>query len=112
RLFFAVLLGLSLSLAGAPSDLHSLSSAAVPRIVDLDPLNTAVNSAWDINNAGQIVGSMPAPSGGDHAFLWENGVMTDLGTLGGASSNAYALNNNGQIVGYSHPNPGGYNVHA
>src|SRR5207244_10248449 len=39
---------------------------------------------------------------GDHAFLWQNGVMTDLGTLpGSTSSTATAINNSGQVVGNS-----------
>src|SRR5207253_9596791 len=28
-----------------------------------------------------------------HAFLWQNGIMTDLGTLGGAQSEATGINN-------------------
>ena len=61
----------------------------------------------DINNAGQIVGSSnsgivtalgPMP----HAFLWQNGVMTDLGLLpGDEDSGAAAINSNGVIVGSS-----------
>ena len=38
-----------------------------------------------------------------HAFLWQNGVMTDLGTLGGNSSSVGGIgaNDKGQVVGTS-----------
>jgi probable HAF family extracellular repeat protein len=36
-----------------------------------------------------------------HAFLWENGSMTDLRTLGGGYSTASAINDGGEIVGES-----------
>jgi probable HAF family extracellular repeat protein len=52
--------------------------------------------ATAINDAGQIVGKS-----GNHAFLWEQGKMTDLGTLGGQTSSANAINDRGQIVGES-----------
>ena len=66
--------------------------------------------ANSINNHGQIVGSScyDEKTSGDitycynHAFLWQNGVMTDLGSLpGGNNSVAGCINDKGQIVGNS-----------
>jgi probable HAF family extracellular repeat protein len=54
-----------------------------------------------INNRGQIVGFSNTASGTWHAFLWQQGKMTDLGALGGATSFAAAINERGQIVGGS-----------
>jgi len=55
--------------------------------------------AWDINNAGLIVGES-----GQHAVLWDGGQMQDLNTLIPADSgwvlrSARGINNRGQIVG-------------
>lgn len=64
-------------------------------------------SATSINNSGKIVGVFDtgeASSWGDisHAFLWQDGVMTDLGALpGDTNSRAMAINDQGQIVGES-----------
>jgi probable HAF family extracellular repeat protein len=58
--------------------------------------------AFDINEAGQVVGYAHTASLQQHAFLWTDGVMTDLGSLPtGSSSKAFGLNNNGQVVGYA-----------
>ena len=60
------------------------------------------SSATGINKHGQIVGQASTLSGDKHAFLYENGIMTDLGTLpGDTSSSAAAINDRGQIVGTS-----------
>jgi probable HAF family extracellular repeat protein len=61
--------------------------------------------ATGINSRGQVVGSTLDSSGNwSHAFIWQDGVMTDLNTLFPASSNLFAtmankINERGQIVG-------------
>ena len=54
----------------------------------------------DINEKGMVVGWMgTGPSIDAHAFLWEDGVVTDLGVVPGAiTSQARAINNNGHIA--------------
>ena len=93
-------------------------NAGAYRIVDLGTLDTTHNGggggsqAWAVNSLGQVVGfsrtgiGEPAPYGAQHAFVWEQGVITDLGTLGGApneQSTARFINERGQIVGWSGP---------
>ena len=64
--------------------------------------NDGHSRAFDINDAGQIVGEAVNTTLGDlRAFLYSGGVMTDLGTLGGENSRAVAINNVGQVVGES-----------
>ncbi|MCH8912584.1 MAG: HAF repeat-containing protein, partial [Planctomycetes bacterium] len=46
-----------------------------------------------------------------HAFLWEDGELTDLGTLGGGfSSYGHGINNQSQVVGRSDIGGGFYNA--
>lgn len=77
---------------------------------DLGTLGGDVSFAWDINDAGVVVGesviddpaSEPFPP--FHPFVYRKGVMRDLGTLQGGPRTANAaqeINNAGQIAGYS-----------
>ena len=73
---------------------------AVPyTITDLGTLGLDYSWAFDINEAGQVVGESRIASGQWRAFLYEDGNMTNLGTLGGADSYAYGINDAGQVVG-------------
>jgi len=74
------------------------------QIVTLTPGIPA--AAFNINNHRQVVGRILVPDakegGVAHAFLWQEGVLTDLGVpAGDDNSEANSLNNSGQIVGDS-----------
>jgi probable HAF family extracellular repeat protein len=61
----------------------------------------ALETAYAINDAGQIVGRHNAGNNACHAFLYLNGNTTDFTTLGGANGEALAINKNGLVVGDS-----------
>ncbi len=86
---------------------------------DLGTLGGDYSIAVGINNSGQVVGWSDLAEddeedcepdnilcGASHAFLWEDGTMTDLGTLGGSTSRAHAINEAGQIVGWAETEEG------
>jgi probable HAF family extracellular repeat protein len=67
------------------------------------------SEAFSINDSGQVVGwstiddaTCTLYDGCWHAFLWQDGVMTDLGGLDSRfQSYAYSINDRGQIAGIS-----------
>lgn len=78
-------------------------SSAEITITRIGTLGGSASIARDINNLGQIVGQANLPGDANaHAFLWQDGSLTDLGSLGeDYDSQAWALNDLGQIVGWS-----------
>jgi probable HAF family extracellular repeat protein len=57
------------------------------------------SQAYAINDLGEVVGNSTVANGWNHAFLWENGAMTDLDGGQNITSIAYGINNLGQVVG-------------
>ncbi len=57
-----------------------------------------MQSAVDINQRGQVVGSIRLRNG-KVAALWENGRVRSLGTLGGRYGEAVSINERGQVTG-------------
>ena len=77
-------------------------SASVQWVIrDLGTLGGSTSRAVAVNERGQVVGDAAAGFGGSHAFVWQNGRMTDLGVLGGSDSQSWArwINDRGQIIG-------------
>lgn len=80
----------------------AVTSGPLYNIIDLGTLGGLTSVALGINNLGQVAGGADLANGKRHAFLWQNGTMTDLGTLPGANySEAWDINNLGVVCGGS-----------
>lgn len=99
--FFVVAL-LAIGSAPARAENSRCFSYSGGVVTTLPTLGGLACHAYDINDAGQIVGwSSLAPGEGTHAFLANGGVLTDLGTLGGEASIGVAVNEAGMVAGDS-----------
>jgi probable HAF family extracellular repeat protein len=88
-----------------PQSTQSFVWDAVNGMEFLNSLTTAANSAMAVNDVGQIVGGNLISGLGFHAYVWNDGVMTDLNDVLPPSSGwelfwATGINNYGDIVGY------------
>ena len=83
-----------------------LAHAAAGDIYNLGTLGGTSSSGYDINDAGQVVGSAQDAMGRSRAFLWDSSRgMTDLGTANGyTQAGAYAINASGSVVGVKDDN--------
>jgi probable HAF family extracellular repeat protein len=71
-------------------------------LTDLGTLGGDYSSANKINNNGQITGLASMDDGSSHAFLYNDGQMTDLGILPGFTySEGVDINAQGQVVGFN-----------
>jgi uncharacterized membrane protein len=111
--------GLATPSAGAPLERHAWLYRD-GELLDLGTLGGTNSAALSLNNHGQVVGysevavdvtpgAEASPVAGEesppptHAFIWQEGVMSDLNDLASGDElvieAAYAINDAGQIAG-------------
>lgn len=69
--------------------------------IAITPFATPFSAAWDINNAGQIVGNGGLePTLSDRAFLWSAQTgLVDLGVTSPRVASAEQINEKGLVIG-------------
>ena len=81
----------------------------MPPLMDLGTLGGIFSQASDVNEYGEVVGYSKTASSHDvHAFLWQDGTMTDLGRAEGLLQGLPVINDQGQVLWTDH----GPAVHA
>jgi probable HAF family extracellular repeat protein len=70
-------------------------------VIDLGTLGGSYSFATGINDLGQVVGISQLTTGGVHAFLWEQGQLTDIGEFAPGD-----INNQGQVACQMSVRPG------
>lgn len=72
-------------------------------ITPISTPNAAYFEALDLNNVGQVAGSVRTNDGVWHAVRWDNnGMATYLDIPGGGATGASGINDAGQIAGYAY----------
>jgi len=67
-------------------------------ITDLGTLGGPFSIAYDLTNAGRVIGTAAVPDGYHHPVYWENGEIHDVGTLGGLNAEAGGRSVGGQLA--------------
>src|SRR5829696_4272932 len=85
RILVAAVLAIAAGIGALP--LFGVMGQATPipsdfTIIELPTLGGESSQAYALNRDGLVVGTAQTASSDSHAFLWQDGVMTDLGTLG------------------------------
>ena len=92
----ALALAATLAVSTAPA------LAAGWTFVDIGALVGGSSDATGINDSGQVIGVVVGSyTFQTHAWIYNNGTITDLGTLGGTYAYPYSINSLGQVVGQS-----------
>jgi probable HAF family extracellular repeat protein len=94
-------LELELGYVGQPLLLTCTTPPAGARycVIEIGTLGGGISEAYDLNEKGQVVGYAATKANTNHAFLWQNGSLTDL-TVNANAAGGVSINENGQVVGF------------
>lgn len=96
-----------------PTSEHTLGTAVVwdhGEEIPLVPDSFPMSSASDINDRGQVIGTLGEGPNQAHGFLWDDGELTEIPAPSGPLLTPEQINERGQIVGRHVP--GDSNFHA